>query len=116
MKTYFRCLAAYLTGWVIAQNIYHRWWRAALMANDKVTEHYTDRLSEKVGDEVSEWLSAHLAPYTRLTEAAIEHLESNVGITQDQANALLNFMDTGAWDQGQLDLATRTLRQIAGRS
>lgn len=116
MKTYFRCLAAYLTGWVIAQNIYHRWWRAALMANDKVTEHYTSQLAGKVGDEVSEYLTLHLAPYTRLTETAIEHLESNVGITQDQAEALLNLVENGTGDQGQLILATRALRQIVGRS
>jgi hypothetical protein len=51
-RQYAICLAAYLTGWVIAQNIYNRLSRAWLGGDDSEVQAWRTELAVAVADEV----------------------------------------------------------------
>lgn len=77
-KTYLRCLAAYLTGWTIAQNVWNRWWKYAVTGKEVArlqTEH-----AHEVAEEVMRKLRVENQPHNIMFVIGRLLRDDNVGI------------------------------------
>jgi hypothetical protein len=53
MKRYLTCLAAYLTGWVIAQALFQRLWKYAMKVDtEKMRQEYVEKMAGVIADEL----------------------------------------------------------------